>query len=107
MIFELKCSDVTIHAHHVCVDICLSRENNLQWLQDAFLGYFSNWEAGVQDRPGFTTAQKALMLLSKETREGLQMTGTYICSLCVSSHNFIHACRYILIHHYNLYTHCS
>lgn len=56
----------------------------MQWLQDAFLGYFSNWEAGVQDRPGFTTAQKALMLLSKETREGLQMTGTYICSLRVS-----------------------
>ena len=60
-----------------CVYMCLSHVINLQWLEDAFLSYFSDWEAGVQSRPGFSAAQKALMLLSRETREGLRMTGMY------------------------------
>lgn len=66
----------------------------MQWLVDGFLGYLENWEAGVRERKGFSAAQKSLMLLSRETREGLKMTGAlallyvYMCmqSVMTTSH---------------------
>lgn len=54
---------------------------NTQWLEDGFLGYLDRWESSVQGRQGFTPAEKELMLLSRETREGLRITGMYICLL--------------------------
>ena len=48
---------------------------NLQWLKEDFLGYLSEWEKSVKQRTGFTSSQKAMMLLSKETVEGLKITG--------------------------------
>ena len=49
-----------------------------QWLKDAFLGYLDSWEASVRERQRFSDAQKALMLLSRETLEGLRMTGKHL-----------------------------
>ena len=41
-------------------------------LIDAFLHYLDSWQTSVQQREGFTSAQKALMLvLSMENIEGL------------------------------------
>ena len=37
--------------------------------------YLKGWETSVMSRNEYTKAQKNLMLLSKETREGLQITG--------------------------------
>lgn len=56
----------------------------LQWLEKDFLGYLDEWEASVHVREGFTRAEKALMTLSKETLEGLRLTGIYImkCKYC-------------------------
>ena len=48
----------------------------LQWLEEEFLGYLDEWEASVQQRPGFTRAEKKMMTLSGETLEGLKITGT-------------------------------
>ena len=44
----------------------------LQWLKEDFLGYLDKWEVSVKNRTGFTSAEKNMMLLSKETREGLR-----------------------------------
>ena len=47
----------------------------LQWLREDFLGYLDEWEKSVEERQGFTASQKAMMLLSRETIEGLRTTG--------------------------------
>ena len=47
----------------------------LQWLESDFLGYLKEWETSVKGREGFTGAQKATMMLSRETLEGLHITG--------------------------------
>ena len=54
----------------------------LQWLQKDFLGYLDDWEASVTAREGFSEAEKASMTLSKETVEGLRLTGVYMY-LCI------------------------
>ena len=47
----------------------------LQWLESDFLGYLKEWETSVKGREGFTNAQKTTMMLSRETLEGLHITG--------------------------------
>jgi Transposase protein len=49
----------------------------LHWLNDEFLGYLEEWKSEVKERPGnFTTQHRSKMLLSRETQEGLFITGT-------------------------------
>ena len=48
----------------------------VQWLEKDFLGYLREWEDSVQRRGGFTKEEKDRMTISKETLEGLRMTGT-------------------------------
>ena len=65
-----------IHCMHAWIYILYpSFAVDSQWLEDCFLGYLKSWENSVQQRQGFTKAQRELMLLSRETREGLQITG--------------------------------
>ena len=50
----------------------------MQWLEEDFLGYLQNWKKGVDDRKKVDKMKKKAankMLLSLETRNGLQMTG--------------------------------
>ena len=49
----------------------------MQWLKEDFLGYLDEWQRSVEQREGFTTAQKQMMCLSKETLTGLKMTGRF------------------------------
>ena len=49
--------------------------NNLQWLERDFLDYLNEWQSSVAARDGFTSAEKAMMTLSRETLEGLRVTG--------------------------------
>ena len=48
-----------------------------------FLKYLLDWEENASKREGFTKAQQNQMLLSKETREGIRMTGMrgFHCSI--------------------------
>ena len=46
-----------------------------EWLKGGFLKYLQDWEDSVNNRKGFKAAQRAQMLLSSQTREGLRMTG--------------------------------
>ena len=49
----------------------------MQWLSDAFLGYLDEWDQSVKQRKNFTAAEKQMMRLSRETLEGLRITGQY------------------------------
>ena len=50
----------------------------MQWLHNEFLGYLQEWKGSVDGQSGFTEAKKAMTVcLSKETMEGLHMTGNY------------------------------
>jgi hypothetical protein len=52
-----------------------------------FLGYLDEWRKSVNERKGFTAAEKETMMLSRETREGLTMTGI-IMHVKVYIHNY-------------------
>ena len=63
-------------------------DSRLTWLEDAFLGYLDAWESTVKKRDGFSKSEKALMLLSSKTREGLRIT----------VHSFVAVVRELLQH---------
>lgn len=56
----------------VCVHVVIVL---LQWLQETFLGYLQEWESSVKNRENFTKGEKQLMCLTRETLEGLKITG--------------------------------
>lgn len=56
---------------------------HMQWLKTDFLGYLKEWESSVNNRDGFTDAEKATMKLSRETLEGLHITGKSVITYCV------------------------
>ena len=47
----------------------------LWWLKEVFLPYLDDWEKGVNEKDGCTQSEKAMMLLSEETRMGVRITG--------------------------------
>eukprot|EP00731_Ephydatia_muelleri_P000111 Em0001g111a len=47
---------------------------NSSRLTDVFLPYLDKWENCVDEREGFDKSQRSMMLLSKETRQGLKLT---------------------------------
>ncbi|XP_033739584.1 uncharacterized protein LOC117326894 [Pecten maximus] len=50
-------------------------DERLDWLQQDFLGYLDTWKHKVHNRPGnFSASQKASMLLSYQTLEGLRIS---------------------------------
>ena len=56
----------------------------IQWLEKEFLPYLDKWEHSVNQREGFSDAQKKRMLLSAETLLGLRRTGMSICSMIIN-----------------------
>ena len=48
----------------------------LQFLKEEFLVYFENWEKSVMARDGFTNAEKEMMMIARESRTGMQISGT-------------------------------
>ena len=51
---------------------------HVQWLENEFLGYLYEWRASIASREGFTSTAKARMCLSRETLEGLYITGMHV-----------------------------
>jgi len=47
----------------------------MQWLKEEFLLYLLEWEESVGKRKGYSKKEKAMMVLSNETRLGIQITG--------------------------------
>ena len=60
--------------------------NPMQWLEDEFLGYLQNWEGSVMAQSGLSMKEKNSMLLSPETRFGIEVTGKYnfACTLYIT-----------------------
>ena len=51
----------------------------LQWLKEVFFTYLKGWEEEFMAKEGYYNAgQKAKVLLSRETMDGIQMTGSRI-----------------------------
>ena len=49
-----------------------------QWLQYDFLGYLRSWEQSVATQMSLTQSERNRMLLSRETSDGLKLTGIYM-----------------------------
>ena len=47
----------------------------LQWLEEELMPYLKEWEESVSNRKGFNKKDKQMMLLAKETRVGMTVTG--------------------------------
>lgn len=58
----------------------------LQWLENDFLSYLAEWEESVATRSDMSLAERKKMCLSRETLEGLRLTGVFsmMCSTCTS-----------------------
>ena len=50
----------------------------VQWLEKESLRYLDEWKASVDSREGITPTEKAKMCLSRETLEGLHITGMLV-----------------------------
>lgn len=94
----------------MCISISYYQKNLsfLQWLKRDFLAYLSEWQSSVAARDGFTAAEKTMMTLSRETLEGLRVTGTYIIySIHVHVYQFllhVYTCKYMCL---NLLSYCD
>jgi hypothetical protein len=70
-----------------------AEDERLTWLNEEFLGYLDEWKKEVNERPGnFTALHKKKMLLSRETLEGLYISGTtrYHIFLIQSNEDFFY-----------------
>ena len=64
----------------------------LQWLKEVFLTYLKGWEEEVMAKEGYNAGQKAKMLLSRVTMDGIQMTGILI-NYIATLHNTLYVVR--------------
>ena len=79
--------NVPVHVT-VYMSIHVSCALHLQWLQEDFLAYLRDWEESVSQRTEYTVKEKGKMLLSAETRYGIEVTGE----------NYIGTCSYIHVY---------
>ena len=47
----------------------------VQWLKDEFIPYLKEWEDSVEKRNGCSPQSKSMMVLAKETCNGINITG--------------------------------
>ena len=47
----------------------------MQWLPEEFLPYLEHWKSSVQKRAGYSDKEKNIMLIAKETHNGIIVTG--------------------------------
>ena len=77
----------------------------MQWLEDEFLPFLDAWEKSVEEREGFTDAEKNRMKLSTETLLGLRITGEYEICMYIQYMQYMYGvCGYEWHHcHYTIY----
>ena len=54
----------------------------IQWLKHDFLSYLDEWEASSQAQDGLSQAEKNKLCISRETLEGLRITGWTLALYC-------------------------
>ena len=52
-------------------------------MEETFLGYLNEWKASVISRTDLSKDAQSKMLLSRETQEGLYITGIHVHITCV------------------------
>ena len=62
----------------------------MKWLEVTFLGYLDEWEVYANSQIGISEKERAKLMLSRETIEGLRITGksmhdTHVC--IINIHN--------------------
>ena len=65
-------SRLVITTYYIIVPALYCHE---QWLEDEFLGYLDEWKNYVNSDKSLSSADKARMMLSRETLEGITITG--------------------------------
>ena len=65
-------SRLVITTYYIIVPALYCHE---QWLEDEFLGYLDEWKKYVNSDKSLSSADKARMMLSRETLEGITITG--------------------------------
>ena len=73
-----------------------------QWLEGEFLSYLDDWEESVHGRTDIEKEDKDQLMISRETRTGLRMTGWYhkfrimahICIVLCTSIAFSCKCKW-------------
>ena len=82
------------------VNVCIPHYNSsftyTQWLEEEFMGYLQDWEKSVRGRRECTKSEQLMMLLSAETRLGIEITGM--------QHSTIYILQYACFLVYNHYT---
>lgn len=79
---------------------------SFQWLEGEFLSYLDQWEESVKSRTDIENQDKDQLLLSRETRMGLRMTGIYICHVDYTRIYGIrmgHVCAVLYVYAWNLW----
>ena len=66
----------------------------IQWLKDDFLQYLDEWEASADSRIELTKSDRNRLCLSRETLEGLRMTGKVISY----THNIVIVLTFFIVH---------
>lgn len=51
----------------------------MQWLEEDFLSYLDEWERSVETRKELSASEKSKLTISRETLEGLRITGMLLC----------------------------
>ena len=62
------------------------------WLKKDFVDYLLELKSSVAVRDGFTAGEKAIKTLSRETIEGLRLTGVPMCSYIQYNRNSTMQC---------------
>ena len=59
-------------------------------MEEEFLGYLKEWKTAVENENELNADEKRRMLLSRETMEGLEITGTCTCTCIVNIIVYVH-----------------
>ena len=73
-------NDFRLKVLHVCVqqNACTRIVHFInKWLKDTFIPWLDSWEKAVHDRKDINASEKEIRLLSKETSQGIRITGTH------------------------------
>ena len=55
------------------------------------MGYLNSWEVTVQQRKGFPSEKKKMMLMPVETRKGIEVTGNKIYTKLLCLNDFLYS----------------
>ena len=81
--------------------------NHTKWVEEDFMGYLQKWEELVKNRPGFSLSERNKMLLNRETRARIKITGNTVLFVTLSYiTTCFHSWRWLDIHIHHTSSKC-